>query len=427
MPELTALEHTAPQGQDARPKAGALHEVALSLPQIGRALDASDSAIVITDGERRICYVNAGFTRMFGYAPNEVMGRLPSELLLGQHSDLSLLDTIHQGLREAGHVLCESLVYDRYGQPRWVSMVINRMAGATPDPLAQTTTVLTDITLTKMHEVLQNKVLEGMVHELPLKELMTLVCTEVERIAPEVTATILAVDEQGLVHPLAAPSMPAYISAAIDGLPIGPCAGSCGTAAWRGEPVLVTDIQTDPLWVDYHPLFAATGLRACWSSPIKTHQGRVIGTFAFYFRECRIPDALHRRLVEVSVHLCAIAMERHAARARIHQLAYFDVLTGLPNRTQFKAHAEQVLTRLRADGEAGALLFIDLDRFKRVNDSQGHAAGDALLCEVAQRLSRNLGPEDLAGRLAGDEFALLLAPRQDGRSMLQSIAQAHPL
>lgn len=404
MPARLPPERALPAGQEEAPHPPAARDPAW----IEAALDVSDSAIIVTDGLRRICYVNAGFTRMFGFTAAEVLGRMPSEVLLGPDAEPAQKDTIHHGLRTWGQVQCEALIYGRSGQPRWVSMVINRPPGPQPDPLANTTTVLSDITLTKMHEVLQKKVLEGMVHELPLRELMLLVCTEVERIAPEVTATILSVDDDGRVHPLAAPRMPAFVSAAIDGLSIGPCSGSCGTAAWRGEPVLVTDIQSDPLWADYRALFAPTGLKTCWSSPIKTHQGKVIGTFAFYFHASRIPDAFHQRLVEVCVHLCEIAMERDATRKRVHQLAYYDVLTGLPNRTMFKASSEQTLTRLREDGQSAALLFIDLDRFKRVNDSQGHAAGDALLCEVARRLTSQLGSQDLAGRLAGDEFGVLL-------------------
>lgn len=370
------------------------------------ALDASDSAILITDAHRRICYVNEGFTRMFSYRLEEVLGQAPEQVLLGRHSDPQLPRAIRDALALHGHTRIEALVYGRNGQPRWVSMVVNqtsRMRKAT-----QSITVMNDITLTKMHEVLQKKVLEGMVNEIPLSELMSLVCREVERIAPEVTATILAVDEQGLVHPLAAPSMPAYIGQAIDGAPIGPNAGSCGTAAWRGEPVLVTDIETDPLWDDYRAVFAPTGLKACWSSPIKNHQGQVVGTFAFYFQDHRVPDALHHRLVEVCLHLCALALERETSRARIHQLAYFDVLTGLPNRAMFRQSAERALERLGREGRSAALLYIDLDRFKRVNDNQGHAAGDALLCEVATRLGQCVQPQDLVGRLSGDEFVVLL-------------------
>ncbi|MBD9393714.1 EAL domain-containing protein [Acidovorax sp. ACV01] len=391
-------------------------------------MDASDNAIVMSDSARHVVYVNEGFTRLFGFSPTEVLGKYLSDVLLGPHSDPGLLGEIRDGIHKQGVFHVETLLYSKAGQPRWVAMMINASDEASGGP-GGTITVLTDITLTKMHEVLQKRVLEGMVNELPLADLMTLVCREVERIAPEVTASILAVDERGLLRPLAAPGLPPAISQALDGAPIGPRAGSCGAAAFRGEPVAVTNIATDPLWADYRALFESSGMRACWSSPICDHTGKVIGTFAFYFREPRGPDALHHRLVDVCLHLCALAIERNATRERIHQLAFFDELTGLPNRAMFRSSAARALVSLRQDNHPGALLFIDLDRFKQINDIQGHAAGDALLCEVAKRLTQCLRARDLIGRLAGDEFVLLLSECtteqavQTAHRMLQEMAR----
>ena len=382
--------------------------VTLQVEAMRNALDASDNAIVMSNSERRVVYVNAGFTRLFGYPAADVVGKRLSETLFDARAEPGILDHIRNTLSSDGKVRVETLLYGQTGQPRWVSMVINSSdvgAGGT----GGTITVLTDITLTKMHEVLQKRVLEGMVNELPLPDLMMLVCKEVERIAPEVTASILAVDDAGCLRPLAAPGLAPEICAQLDGVAIGPSTGSCGTAAFRGQPVLVTDIATDPLWANYRELFASTGFKACWSSPIIDHRGKVIGTFAFYFRENRGPDALHKRLVEVGLHLCALAIERAAAAARIHQLAFFDALTGLPNRSMLRSSAGRALENLHQDNRPGALLFINLDRFKQVNDTLGHAAGDALLCEVATRLTQALRARDLIGRLSGDEFALLLS------------------
>ncbi len=396
--------------------------------QLRQALDASDNAIVLSNSARRVVYVNEGFTRLFGFGPEQVLGKYLSEVLLGPHSDPQLLGEIRDSIHHKGGFHVETLLYSKTGQPLWVSMMINASDEASGGP-GGSITVLTDITLTKMHEVLQKRVLEGMVKELPLPDLMELVCREVERIAPEVTASILAVDEQGLVHPLAAPGLPPAICQALEGARIGPRAGSCGTAAFRAAPVVVTDMATDPLWADYRTLFEPSGMRACWSSPICNHAGKVIGTFAFYFREPRGPNALHHRLVDVCLHLCALAIERNTARQRIHQLAFFDELTGLPNRAMFRNSAARALASLQQDAHAGALLFIDLDRFKQVNDTQGHSAGDALLCEVAKRLTQCLHARDLIGRLAGDEFVLLLSECsteqavQMAQRMLQELAR----
>ena len=99
---------------------------------------------------------------------------------------------------------------------------------------------------------------------------------------------------------------------------------------------MAEDLDTDPRWQPYKTRPLEVGLRACWSSPIKARDGRVIGTFAFYFRECRAPSRWHQRIVEACIQLGALAIERKEARAQIARLAYHDMLTGLPNRAQLR-------------------------------------------------------------------------------------------
>jgi PAS domain S-box-containing protein len=111
----------------------------------------------------------------------------------------------------------------------------------------------------------------------------------------------------------AAPSLPTNYTEAIDGLVIGPSVGSCGTAAYRAEPVIVSDIDTDPLWADYRDLALAHGLRACWSRPIVSSDRRVLGTFATYYREPRSPTPQEHNVIEQITHLASIALERQQA------------------------------------------------------------------------------------------------------------------
>ncbi|MGQ0444690.1 MAG: putative bifunctional diguanylate cyclase/phosphodiesterase, partial [Beijerinckiaceae bacterium] len=98
---------------------------------------------------------------------------------------------------------------------------------------------------------------------------------------------------------------------------------------------------------------------------------------------------------------------KHQAEARIAHMAHHDALTGLPNRVLFHERLDEALLRGRRDGETLAVLFLDLDRFKNVNDTLGHAAGDKLLVAVAERLRACVRDRDLAARLGGDEFAVL--------------------
>lgn len=253
---------------------------------------------------------------------------------------------------------------------------------------------------------LQNEILEAIARGEALKTIAELVCIRAESIAPTAFCSILTIDSQGLLHPLAAPSLPHHYSEALDGVPVGPRVGSCGTAAYTGAAVEVVDIETDPLWADFKGLALPLGLHACWSSPIKARDGRVVGTFAFYYRSKRGPADVERQLVEKCVHVCAIAIENDEARRRIHQLAYYDTLTGLPNRTQFQDRAASILAA-SASGRTINVLYIDLDDFKGVNDTLGHRVGDLLLESVAQRLSSCMGHGAFVARLGGDEFAVV--------------------
>jgi len=139
-------------------------------------------------------------------------------------------------------------------------------------------------------------------------------CRLVEELASGSLSSILLLDSSAnhLRHG-AAPNLPKAYTQAIDGAAIGPSAGSCGTAAYRAETVIVSDVATDPLWADYRNLALAHGLRACWSSPILSSAGRVLGTFATYYREPRSPTPQEHNVIERITHLASIAVERERA------------------------------------------------------------------------------------------------------------------
>src|SRR5262249_22184115 len=129
---------------------------------------------------------------------------------------------------------------------------------------------------------------------------------------PGMLSSILLLDAGGAhVRHGAAPGLPESFMQRIDGEPIGPRAGSCGTAAFRREPVVVEDIETDPLWEQYRALALEYGLRACWSTPIFDAEKQVLGTFALYFRTPGRPDERHLRLIEATTHTAAIAIVKH--------------------------------------------------------------------------------------------------------------------
>jgi GAF domain-containing protein len=126
---------------------------------------------------------------------------------------------------------------------------------------------------------------------------------------------VLSPDGNHIEH-AAAPSLPPDYVQAVNGQPIGPKNGSCGTAMYRGEPVVVTDILTDPLWDDYRELAKGTGLRACWSTPILSRRGKVLGSFAMYYLQPQAPTGEEAELTEVATRLAAKAIENDRANAR---------------------------------------------------------------------------------------------------------------
>lgn len=369
------------------------------------AADEVSNAIYITDAKAVLIYVNRTFTQMFGYEPAEVLGRPGREVLGTPHYKEADYARIWAELNRGRELREEVRTLDKVGEEIWVSLTLRPLFGD-DGKLKHLVATMENTTEARQIQALQRDVLEAVAQDRPLTEVMEVICTRVEAMFPEVVSSILAVDREGALRPLAGPQLSPTFTALVDGVSIGPAVGSCGTAAFRGEPVEVEDIETDPKWLPYNALPLAQGLRACWSSPIKLRDGRVAGTFAFYFHERRGPSASHERVVAACLHLCVLAIDRHQAQADIAKLAYYDTLTGLPNRSMLRRELDAAF--VTTPGEVRAFLFLDVDRFKDVNDTMGHSVGDDLLVEVARRLQQQVGPGDIVCRHGGDEFVIVL-------------------
>jgi signal transduction histidine kinase len=165
------------------------------------------------------------------------------------------------------------------------------------------------------------RVLEMIAASAPLKDSLSALVLAIEEHSPPVMGSVLLLEPDGAhVRHGAAPRLPEAFWRAIDGTAIGPRAGSCGTAAFNKTPVFVSDIDTDPLWVDHRELARAHGLRACWSIPILAMDKRVLGTFAFYYREPRTPAARDLEIAARASHLAGIAIERKQHEEQLREL-----------------------------------------------------------------------------------------------------------
>lgn len=368
--------------------------------------EKTDRVVMITDRKLNIEYVNNAFTDLFGYTLAEALGKHPEHLLAGEYTDRETLARLHAQIDAEGSGQEELLVYDKAGHETWISTTVNADRNEAGE-IRHLVSVLVDITESKHIHSLQHHTLENLANDMPVVDVIGDLCHRVEAIAPDIVSSVLHVDAEGRLHPFGGPSLPPAFSRSLEGIAIGPDVGSCGAAAFYGASVLVNDIATDPRWLPYNTLPLEAGLRACWSTPIKAKDGRVIGAFAFYFREVRGPTLWHQAIVDACVHLCALAIERHEARSEIARLAYFDALTGLPNRAQLR----QILTGLIDKSKSRdriAVMFLDIDHFKDVNDTLGHSIGDELLVKVTQRLCKQIRPADTLSRQGGDEFVIVL-------------------
>jgi PAS domain S-box-containing protein len=175
---------------------------------------------------------------------------------------------------------------------------------------------VTDITEPKRAEKLlagEKRVLEMIATAIPLKEILNTLCLIIEEHRQGTLASVLLLNPDGVhLDAIAGPSLPEEWTCQMEKLPIGPCAGSCGTAAYRGSPVMVSDIASDPLWdVPEHRAAALKhGLRASWSNPVLSSQGKVLATFCMYFREVRTPTSKDLELIEFATHQARVAIER---------------------------------------------------------------------------------------------------------------------
>jgi diguanylate cyclase (GGDEF)-like protein/PAS domain S-box-containing protein len=389
-------------------------------------------------------------------------------------------------------------------------------------------------------ETIRGEVLEMLARGRDLKDILGAIIKQIEAEQPRMLGSVLILGKDGR-HLLigAAPSLPDFFNKSVHGLEIGPGRGSCGHAAATGERTIVSDIQTHPNWEPYRELAAKADLASCWSEPVFSSKGKVLGTLALYQRSKASPGTAQIKLIEEMARIVGIAIERkqdeedlqlastvfqaspeaivitdadnrivavnpaftritqyeaHEAighdpkllnsgqqgkefysamwsslqtfgnwqgeivnrrkngenyaewlsintvrdennevRQRIaifsditdkkrseeiiwHQ-ANYDTLTGLPNRRLFHDRLMQELKREGREQHSLALMFIDLDHFKEVNDTLGHEAGDNLLMQASKRIAGCIRDSDTLARLGGDEFTIILPGLADPKRL----------
>jgi PAS domain S-box-containing protein len=240
----------------------------------------------------------------------------------------------------------------------------------------------------------EKNLLEMIATGVALKEILNALCLMIEEYRNGTLASVLLLNQDGVhLDSVAGPNLPEGWTKQMEKLPIGPCAGSCGTAAYRASPVIVSDIATDPLWeVPEHRAAALRhGLRASWSSPILSSMGKVLGTFCLYYRTPRSPDSHDLGLIETATHLARVAIERdraeealraseQVARGQVEALTYsLDVLATAPAPDKFLGQMLSTIGRLL---DAQSVVFWLLDEasdalvFRAAAQGSNFTAGD---------------------------------------------------
>src|SRR6267142_1760377 len=273
--------------------------------------------------ERDALHLSEEWYRIYGFDPEEGIPAWEERLRRIHPEDRAMWQgAIDRAIGEKSGYEVEFRILLPDGTVKYIHTVGHPVLDASGD-LVEFVGSATDITDRKRAEVLlagEKRLLEMIARGDSRALILEGACRLVEELASGSLSSILLLDPSTncLGHG-AAPSLPINYAEALDGLVIGASVGSCGTAAYRAQPVIVSDIATDPLWTDFRDLALAHELRACWSTPILSSTGRVLGTFATYYREARRPSSQEHNVVERITHLASIAIERKQAEEKLRQ------------------------------------------------------------------------------------------------------------
>jgi len=282
-------------------------------------INASPDAVCVIDAEGKCVLVNPAGVELAGRSQDELIGSSIADTYLPE--ERHLLEQRIEKLKAQGSLRFERKFVRGNGDVIPVEVSLSALRGRYYQA------IIRDIGHRKRREALlagENRVLEMVTKGDSLADILDNLCLLVEEQSTGVLASILLMDPNGkqLRHG-GAPNLPKPYTEAIDRAFIGPSVGSCGTAAYRAEQVIVSDIATDPLWDDFRDLALAHSLRACWSTPIFSSEGKVIGTFAMYYREPRSPSPQEQDTIKHVTHLAGVAIQRKLAEtARRESEAY---------------------------------------------------------------------------------------------------------
>jgi PAS domain S-box-containing protein len=319
-------------------------------------LSSIGDAVIATDNAGRVSFLNPVAEALIGWPQDEARGRFLEEVFditnetTGQPVENPVAKVLQEG-RVVG-LANHTILAARDGTKRPIDDSAAPIRGA--DGATQgVVLIFRDVTEQKRSEAVlagQKRVLELIVQGASLPDVLDALCEIIERQSQDkLIATVLLINEDGhRLRSVAGRRAPDDYARAVDGVAIGPCVGSCGTAAYRAETVVVSDIATDPLWANFRDLALGHGLRSCWSTPIFSSQGTVLGTFAVYSLGPRDPSPNEFRLVDLLTRTAAVAIERRRAEEALQEASatlrsFYDTAPVMMGVVEVEADRDEVL------------------------------------------------------------------------------------
>ncbi|NWJ96081.1 MAG: diguanylate cyclase, partial [Chloroflexi bacterium] len=366
-----------------------------------------------TDEKGYWSFLNPAWTELTGFSVAESIGK--PYLHYVHPEDLPKSEQLFQALtsREKEAFQKEIRFLTKDNSFHWVNFYAGTALNRN-DLLAGVFGTIIDVTEQKLTALLErdrNDVLEMVATNQPLPLIFNQIILMIESQIPFLSCSIILRDESKLGNQTA-PSISEKILQTSEELEIE-LLNEIGTA---------TDITNGSNWIIYRKRKLNPELRPLWSLPIVSAYGHTLGFYVIY-QNPQDPQSPHSRsehnLLELAVKLASIAIEQDLLSKQLTFQARHDSLTGLPNRLLFEEHLRRTIDEAQQTNSLIGLLFIDLDRFKLINDSLGHYIGDLLLQMVAQRLENCLRDHDMVARMGGDEFTLVLTNLQSTQEATQ--------
>lgn len=349
-----------------------------------------------------ILYWNPAAERLYQIPASEAVGRLVSNILPAHAEDVGgLIDRAIRGESSADN---ERTWRVDDGTSVELSLSVSPISDDT-GRVVGASIAARDITERKRADALLagvSSILEMIAAGSALESSLGALAGLIERHARTARCTILVVTDDGLRHG-GGLDLPG-----VDQVPIKDLVASWPAGPEALAAMVVADLASDPRWEAARQAALRLGLRTCWSSPIVAPgSDGLLGVFALYYAGTYLPNEDDWKLLARLTHVAALAIARDRTMEQLSHQAIHDPLTGAANRTLVDDRLTHALARLERDRSPMAVLFLDLDRFKALNDTYGHDAGDKVLIEVTERLRAAVRPSDTVGRLGGDEFVVV--------------------